>query len=361
MKRILKLLTGALLGLLLLMPYSRALALQAVAQRPSDFTNGCLYAGNSFTFSEGTVPAGGQIFVANKNRVTGITVYMKYAAINSIQLHLIKASTMKAIEISPIFAATNEDHYVPGETYSHKWTLNQGLTPGEEYLILLIVKSGTAQWGYFSEENCDPTGRSGVSTLSPETTDMTYMVQGYNYVAPAPSTGTKTGTVKTTAPATTVAPSVLAVPKNFHLDRDLEAEKIFAWDKNTEATLTGYMMYVMDGETLTETIDIPDKELDNYNLVLADHPLLVKNKEYTVKLAAKTATAVSEKSEGVKTTFADAPKVTVAVAEAEMPLLSNPYVLGGLGLLLLVLLALLIFLERKYHGLANLFQKKSEK
>ena len=40
--------------------------------------------------------------------------------------------------------------------------------------------------------------------------------------------------------------------------------------------------------------------------------------------------------------------------------MSSPWVIGGLGLLLLVFIALLIFLELKYHGLAKLFKKNDE-
>lgn len=50
------------------------------------------------------------------------------------------------------------------------------------------------------------------------------------------------------------------------------------------------------------------------------------------------------------------PKVEVIVQEAEKTWIENPYVLGGLGLMLVVLVALLIFLERKFHGLQRIFK-----
>ena len=98
---------------------------------------------------------------------------------------------------------------------------------------------------------------------------------------------TTTGTSATVATAPTVSPSVLAIPKNFRVDRNLGEEIIFAWDINTEAGVTGYAMFIYDGDTEKEVIDIPGKDVDNYNLILKDHLLLSLNKSYNVKLAAK--------------------------------------------------------------------------
>jgi hypothetical protein len=41
-----------------------------------------------------------------------------------------------------------------------------------------------------------------------------------------------------------------------------------------------------------------------------------------------------------------------------LSILTNPWVLAGLGLLLIILVILLVFLERKYHGLSKIFKKK---
>jgi hypothetical protein len=190
-----------------------------------------------------------------------------------------------------------------------------------------------------------------------ESADFLFMVNGTNGTTGLGNQAPNV--VAENIPAAVVAPTVLAVPKGFWLETDGDAEKTFAWDKNTEASLTGYVMYVYDDETLVETIDVPGKETTSHQLAAADYQTLSADKQYVIKLAAKTAEAVSEKTEGLEITFRNIkPTINIVYDEAPLPWFANPYVMVGFGLLLLLLVGLLIYLERKHHGLAHLLKKE---
>lgn len=364
--RIINLLASTAMVLFLITPIS-TLALAPVTPKPADFSTGCLLTNNTKTFSAGDTTeaprSGGQAFRPTTNRITKITAYMEFSAINKVKLLLF--TNDQFISESPVLAVTNETGYTPGQVYPISYNLNATVNPGQEYSVILFVVEGTANWKYIENNgSCDPTGTSRVNLLNAQTTDMTFMVQGYNYVPPStattnttvPTATTKATAAKTTAAAPVVAASVLAVPMNFKVQDNEVGQLFFSWDKNKEADLAGYVLYFYEAkkETELEIIDVSDKDLDNYNISLLDHPLMKSGTEYDVKLAAKnTAGAVSQKTLSLRVKFPEK-SVEVAAVKEKNIILANPYVLGGLGLLLLLLIGLLTFLEKKYHGLANL-------
>lgn len=268
------------------------------------------------------------------------------------------------------------------------WNFNDyEIIQGQVYILRLEKTGGpgTPYW-YSAGFDCASYGNAQQAN---EVYAWDFDYATYGYYVPAPGEGqvatttttTKAAVTATTATTTaaaaskvsvaqqqaiakikaapTVAASVLGIPKNFQINRDLKEEIILSWDLNTETDVTGYAMFITEDGVEKEIIDIPGKDVDNYNIILRDHPLLELNKPYQVRLVAKTAAAISEKTEPLTITFEkEAPKAIV-VKEAKKSILENTWVLGGLMALLVALIGLLVFLERKFHGLGKLF-KKSE-
>ena len=309
----------------------------------------------------------GQTFIPTKNRVTSIDVYFK-----NRQTGTSITMTVKNFATKQVIGTETHSLTFAGDAAWEPFVFDSNLVvvPGTTYAIYLT--SNIDNQTYWMTGNDGIPYSRGVALTGdaqfPVGEDRLFMTFGKDVAdpaAPGTTTTTTTGTSATVATAPTVSPSVLAIPKNFRVDRNLGEEIIFAWDINTEAGVTGYAMFIYDGDTEKEVIDIPGKDVDNYNLILKDHLLLSLNKSYNVKLAAKNTTGISEKTTPLSVTFKKAAVTSAAVNKDDSNWLVNPWVLGGLGLLVVALIGLLIFLEKKYHGLANLAKKmgmvKSEK
>jgi hypothetical protein len=303
----------------------------------------------------------GQTFVPTKNRITSIDVYFK-----NRQTGTSITMTVKNFQTQQVIGTETHTLTFAGDAAWEPFVFDQNLVvvPGTTYAMYL--SSNIDNPTYWMTGNDGVPYSRGVALTGtdqlPVGEDRLFRQYGKDVTTPAtpPATTTTTTAAKTTTATPVAAPTVLAVPKNFRIDRDLGTEIIFAWDKNTEADLSGYALFIYDGETEAEIIDLPNKDSDNYNVILADHSALVKGKEYSFKLVAKnSAGAISGKTDALEATFKDT-KVEVKVAEAQKSWIENPWVLGGAGFTLVILIGLLIFLERKYHGLAAIFKKKDK-
>ncbi|MDD5692925.1 MAG: fibronectin type III domain-containing protein [Patescibacteria group bacterium] len=312
----------------------------------------------------------GQTFTPTYNRVTSIDVYFKHRQTGTSVTMTVKNFASKQVIGSETHVLT-----FAGDAAWEPFVFENSLVVTPETTYAFYLSSNIDNQTYWMTGTDGVTYSRGVALTgdeqAPVGADRLFKQYGKDVATttsgttPTAPTTTKTATKATTiATAPVVAPSVLAVPTNFKVDRNQDEQIVFSWDKNKEADLAGYVMYIYEAQKAVETeiIDIPDKQLDNYNLVLADHPSLKLNQDYDVKLAAKNAGgSVSEKTLSLRVKFN--PKATVAatqVKESKWNFLTNIYFLTGIGLLLILLIVLVVYLERKYHGLRKLFKKKDE-
>lgn len=359
-----------------------ASALAQVAPTPTDYSTGCLLTNGAKTFSQADTSeapnSGGQAFKPTTNRITKITVYMEYSAINKVGLLLF--TNDQYISSSPVFPVTNETGYTPGQIYPVSYDLDAAVNPGQEYMIVLVVQEGTAKWKYIENDgSCDPTGNARVNLVNGLTTDMTYMVQGYNYVAPATTaattttvapaantdspTTTKKDTTTTTKPkdavqvdATIAKPALVSYALNGKTTNGPVSESVNITKgekiKLTGTSFAGAEVTIFYGDTSSLATTKADGswkiEIDSKKMNEGDSTISAQAKKG--EKGSEIVDLIPVRVLGVNNVVAD--------TNSEKADTLNPYVLYSLIGLLVIIISLIAYLELKHKVISKLFRKK---
>ncbi len=354
MKKIFVFIVNTIMVFSLFAPIS-AFALAQVAPTPADYSTGCLLTNEAKTFSAADTSeapnSGGQSFRPTTNRITKITAYMEYSAINKVRL--LFYTNDQFISSSPDIAVTNETGYTPGQIYPISYNLNATVNPGQEYGVVLFVVEGTAKWKYIENNgSCDPTGNSRVNLLNGETTDMTYMVQGYNYVAPIVST--TAAPAATSVPKTTVSVNIKA-PTEPKAVYDVTAKTAnVSWKASATADIEGYIVSRSEDNKTFADLGTVKKDVLTYQ-----DKNIVQEKTYYYQIkaykgakssvaSATTSVSIPKPGEEAATTNTDEP-AKIEVKSVSFWNLENSLLMSGgiLVVLLAITLGVLIYLRKK--------------
>ena len=359
-----KLLMSLLLGATLVLPAT-------VGAYDQIYDSGCT--ANSTTWISAARTGGlSHYFRPTHNHLTKLQVIDYVSTPGKYNLYIKKdASTLYTKELAIPSAG---QHYVMLEDF------DIAVTPGELYRVHMVNITGNNGWYYKSSSTtCDPVGFA-VWDGSIQNADMWVYLWGYDVAAPAtpaetpdtptPSTSTSTSGSTTTSTSTTPAtvdetisqPILVRYEKNEEtynppFDGEVSLEKDDTLNL-VGTSFAGAMVTLFVGDNSYEAdvlesgdwvADIPVDELDEGS--------------YTITAQAKKGEQGSEIVELLKIKVLAATAEKVTPTETEKDLLSyiaEPWFIAGSLVLVLALIALLVFLEKKYHGIGKLFRKKAK-
>jgi hypothetical protein len=297
-----------------------------------------------------------QTFTPTVTKITAVDLYLKSQGSGNLKVTIKKESDSSVV--APIATSVS---FVGGNgwvtiSYDDPFI---SVVPGTKYGIYAEIDgSNTAEWAWTNGDLYTGGEANGYSGLGADSDFLFYILGTKIESASAATTTTSTSTTSTTKAAT--APVLVKYEINGQsADASSGTEiQLASGDKlNLTGTsfagavvtvFVGEKSYVADvDENGGWTVEILASELEEGSQIVTAQ---TKDGEINSEIVELFDVMVL----GVKS---NAP----AVSTTKEGFLSNPLVIGGLIVLMLVLIGLLVFLERKYHGLAKLFKKKEKK
>ena len=264
------------------------------------------------------------------------------------------------------------------------------LTKGHRYKIRLTINGYGVSWFKEGGGNCYANGTALTNTIIQEDYDYGFSTYGHTAEDPpaptvtptAPGTPgttttpttptTSTGTTKTAAAKVSTAPVPAAAAP---IDATIGKPVLLRYDKGgtsfsapfeTEVSLKDNEQIDIVGTSFpgaTVTVFIGERSYIADVVANGDWAAKINTADlgagtYTISAQAQKGEAGSEIIDLLNIKVLGVKSEAKAEENKFFAVITNPWVIGGLALLIILLVALIVFLERKYHIFSKLFKKK---
>jgi len=271
----------------------------------------------------------GQSFIPTQNRLRILFLEMMVNAADddstlTVAITDFNEETVLASYTYNIMAAMDGDMVLNVTFYDESWQLyDVPLVPGDTYKIKLTASSGSGgvRWAYKADPECVSGGAAIVGGIMDLSKDFGFTTGGYDYVAPV-----------VPPPADPPADDPVVPPATGPVDSP-------APDETTTTAATTVTT------TSTNTTDTAATDTTATAETTSLNPAVNQEKNgQNSNLQSNSASNEDTKKTNKITSF-----------------FSNPWIIGGFAILILVISGLVVFLQLKFHIFTKLFKKTKTK